>query len=106
MQEEMLVAIEDVRRNQRDIEDRLSSGQARETVLLAIEQALASYREDRARLFGRIVGATLNSGTPDWSQAAEFIQDGERLTDRDVAFRRCSARRAERVAEGREEDPR
>jgi hypothetical protein len=67
-----------------DIEARLSSEQAREAVMAAVEAAQRSVRQDKAEMFGRIIGATLGHEAPNWSEATEFVRDVERFTDLDL----------------------
>jgi hypothetical protein len=77
-------AIKDLDTRILNIETKLSNDQAREAVMVAVEAAQRSVREDKAEMFGRIIGATLGQHTPNWSEATEFVRDVERFTDLDL----------------------
>ena len=62
-----------------------ASDQAVEAVVVALEKARDSVRPGKARMYGRVIGSTLTQGSPNWSEATEFIRDIESLTDDDIA---------------------
>ena len=66
-----------------EVEAKAVGPHAEEAFVVAVRQALGSARLDKARRFGRVLGATLAGGTPNWQEAAEFIRNLEEFSDAD-----------------------
>jgi hypothetical protein len=66
------------------LEKRVIGPSAEEAVVVAIQRATNAARLDKARMFGRVVGATAAQESPNWEEAAQFIRDLEQFTDSDI----------------------
>lgn len=63
----------------------IATGPVAEDVLsTAFVHTILTPRIERARRYGRVLGATMAAAAPRWEEAGEFIRDLERLTDDDL----------------------
>lgn len=67
-----------------ELERRLAGSEAEEAVVVAVQRTINAARLERARQFGRIIGATAAQPSPNWQEATQFIRALEQLGDQDI----------------------
>ena len=69
-----------------EVIERVTAGpDAQDAFAQAMRAALGTARQDKARVFGRLLGVTVKQESPNWQEAAEFIRTIEEFGDLDIS---------------------
>ena len=67
-----------------ELEERLEGPQAAEALNAGWQAAVTAASDDKAQLFGRVLGATAAAATPNWNEATDFIHNLQQFTSDDL----------------------